>query len=139
MRKLRWIVPVAILIALFVPLFPANVVPEWQLRLVDESGQPVPNVRIDQWWKDYSLEFWRGLHTDESVSSDDEGVVRFPARNIRVSTFQVIAAKIVDVITSINSHASYGPYSFLVCRGSLSCSASYRPGDELPKVVVVKK
>jgi hypothetical protein len=124
---------------LFVPVIPVNVVPEWELRLIDESGQPVPNVRIDQSWKDYSLEFYSFGHIDKSLSSDEQGIVRFPARNILVSISQIIAAKIVDVLTSISPHASYGPHSHVYCLGEFSCSASYRPGKELPKIVIVKK
>ncbi len=140
MKKSRWLILFAVvLIALFIPVIPVNVVPEWPLRLVDESGQPVSNARIDQWWKDYTLEFWRWPHVDESMSSDDQGIVRFPARNIRVSVAQFVVAKIVDVVTSINPHAGYGPHANVLCRGSLSCNVSYRPGEELPKVVVVKR
>jgi len=140
MKKLKWLIIVSIfLIALFVPVMPVNVVPEWTLRLVDESGQSVPNARIDQSWKEYSLEFFRFGHIDESLSSDGNGFVTFPARNIRVSVIQIIVAKIVDIITSINPHAGYGPQSHVYCRGNLSCSASYRPGEELPRVIVVRK
>lgn len=140
MKKLKWLIPVAVfLIALFVPFFPVNVVPEWPLRLVDESGQPVANARVDQSWKDYSLEFFSFGHIDESFSSDADGMITFPARNIRVSIAQVIAARIVDFITGINPHASYGPHSHAYCRGSLSCNASYKSGEELPKVVIVKR
>jgi hypothetical protein len=130
---------VVFLIALFVPVIPVNVVPEWELRLIDESGQPVPNVRVEQWWKDYSLEFWRWPHSEESMPSNEEGVIRLPARNILVSISQIIAAKIVDVLTSISPHASYGPHSFLVCQGSVNCSARYQPGEDMPKVIVVEK
>lgn len=140
MKKVKWLIPIAILIGLFfIPLFPVNVVPEWTLRLVDESGQPVPNARVDQSWKDYSLEFFRSRHFDESLSSNADGIVTFPVRNIRVSAFQIVAAKIRGVLLIMDPHASYGADSHLYCRGSLRCDASYRPGEELPKVVVVKK
>lgn len=141
MRNIKWIIiPALLAIMAFLPVFTVNVVPEWSLRLIGEDGQPVPNARVDQSWKDYSLEFWTvEQHVDHSVSSDADGIVRFPARDIHVSAFQIVAAKVRDVVVSINPHSGYGPHSYALCRGSLDCSTSYEPGEELPKVVVVKR
>ncbi len=140
MRQIKWIIiATAMTVVLFVPFFPVNVVPEWSLRLIGEDGQPAPNARVDQSWKDYSLEFWTVEQDTDHSMSDAHGIVRFPARNIRVSAFQIVAAKIRDVVVSINPHSGYGPHSFALCRGSLSCNASYRPGEDSPKNVVVKR
>ena len=141
MRNIKWIIiPALLAIMAFIPVFTVNVAPEWSLRLIGEDGQPVPNARVDQSWKDYSLEFWTvEQHVDHSVTSDADGFVTFPVRNIQVSPFEIIAAKIRDVVVSINPHSGYGPHSHALCRGKLICSASYRPGEDLPKVVVVKK
>lgn len=140
MKKAKWIIPVTILLViLFVPLIRVTVVPEWSLHLVDENGQPVPNARVDQSWKEYSLEFFRSRHLDESLSSDADGLVSFPARKIDVSSFQFVAAKVRSVLLIMDPHASYGPDSHVFCRGNLSCDAGYQPGDELPKVIVVKR
>jgi hypothetical protein len=137
MRNIKWIIiPAVVVVLAFVPVFTVNVVPEWSLRLIGEDGQPVPNARVDQSWKDYSLEFFRSRHFDESLSSDADGIVKFPARNIRVSVFQIVAAKIRGIVLLMDPHASYGPDSHVFCR---SCDASFRPGAELPKVVIVKR
>ncbi|MEP7147791.1 MAG: hypothetical protein ABI857_02810 [Acidobacteriota bacterium] len=112
MRNIKWIIIALVLGFLsFVPVVTVNVVPEWSLRLVDETGEPVPNARVDQSWKDYSLEFFLSRHFDESLSSDADGIVRFPVRDIQVSTIQMVAAKIRGIILRIDPHASYGPGS----------------------------
>lgn len=98
MKKSKWLILVAVFfIALFVPIFPVEVVPEWSFRLVYEDGQPVPNARVDQTWKHYSLELWSSRHTDQ-VTSDVNGMVTFPARSIRASAFQFVAACIRSVL-----------------------------------------
>src|SRR5438552_8575477 len=116
MKNFKWIIISAVFVLLvFAPVFAVNVVPEWSVRLIDEKGQAIANARIDQWWKDYSYEFWTvEQHNDETLSSDEEGIVTFPARDIRVSAFQFVAAIIRDVVASINRHSSYGPYSHVL-------------------------
>ena len=139
MKKAKWLILVPI-VFLFLPLFSVNVVPEMSFRLISEDGQPFPNARVDQSWKEYSLEFWTvAQHYDHTIISDANGLVMFPPRNIQVSAFEIVAAKIRDVVVSIDPHSSYGPSSFFLCRGKLICSANYRPGEEFPKVVVVKR
>lgn len=140
MKRSKWLIVIAILaIVGFSPVFHIPVVPEWTFRLIDKDGQPVTNAKVIQSWKDYSLEFWRFPHEDGAVSSADTGTVTLPARSIRVSILQIIVTKIVDVISAISPHSSSGPHSYLLCSGSINCSAAYKPGKALPDVVVVKR
>ena len=139
MRKVKWLFPVAVfIIGFFIPLFPVDVIPPWTLQLVDENGQPVPNALVDQSWEDYSLELWSERHTDQATS-DADGIVTFPIRRIRISAFQFVAGKVRGVLLIMNPHASYGPHAHVLCRGKLICSARYRPDEELPQVVIVKR
>ena len=121
----------------FLPVFTVNVVPEWTLRLTDKGGNAVPNVRVDQTWKHYSLEFFEGRHFDQTKSSDENGLVSFPARSIRVSAFSFAAAGIRSVLLRGHPHASYGPDAHVYCLGETVCNESYRQGLELPSISVV--
>lgn len=122
-----------------IPLFDVKVVPEWSLHLIDEGGQPVSNVRVEQTWKDYSVEFWTVAQHYDYATSDASGLVTFPARNIQVSFFEIIAAKFRDTLASVDPHSSFGPKSFLLCREKTICNARYTPEEELPKFVIVRK
>lgn len=140
MRKTRWLILVAILIiGLFIPVITVTVVPETSFRLIGEDGRPFPNARVEQSWKEYSLEFWTVEQDVDYSVSDVNGIVNFPARQIQVSVFQIIAAKIRDVVVSIDPHSGYGPHSFFLCRDKLICSARYKPGEELPEVITVRR
>jgi hypothetical protein len=125
-------------ILFFIPVFPVVVIPEWNLLLVDTADRPVVDARIDQRWRDYSLEFWAAEeHLDETRSSDSEGVVTLPRRVIWVSGAEYLAAKLRNIVASANPHSSYGPHSYVLCRGKLNCHAIYRPGDEMPTRITV--
>ena len=125
------------LVGILVPLFPVTVVPEWEVKFESEDGVSIPSVRFDQIWKDYSLEFLSsGENADRGLESDPNGYVKLPSRNIRVSLFQIVGSYIRDAIMQINPHASYGPESYIICRGERNCVASYKPGENLQRVVV---
>lgn len=124
-------------VAAFVPLIPRVVVPEWKIQFVDEQGAPVPSVQVDQLWKDYSLEFWKaGENSDRLRQSGIDGILSLPAREIRVSLFQLGASKIRDAIMSINPHASFGPNSYIICRKERSCLASFSKDSAVQQVIV---
>jgi len=123
--------------ATFLPLKSQVVVPEWKIQFVDEHGAPVPSVQVDQLWKDYSLEFWKaGENSDRLRQSGIDGNLSLPAREIRVSLFQLGASKIRDAIMSLNPHASFGPSSYIICRKERSCLASFARKPAVQHVVV---
>ena len=56
-----------------------RVVPEWRVRVLDESGNPVPQVVVHEEWIE-------SPDDQTSVASDttsQDGLVAFPARNSR--------------------------------------------------------
>jgi hypothetical protein len=128
---------ILLIAAVFVPFFPVNIVPEWELTFESEDGISIPSVRFDQMWKDYSLEFWSsGENADRNLESDPNGYIKLPARNIRVSLFQIGGSYLRDAIMNINPHASFGPKSYIVCRGERNCLVSYKQGEHLQRAVV---
>ena len=52
-------IALALSVAALLPLFQVVVVEPAFFRLVYEDGQPAQNIRVEQAWKEYSLEFWR--------------------------------------------------------------------------------
>jgi len=140
MRKKSIILLLVAGVGAILPVFNVLVVPEWTFSLVDERNDPIINTRVDQRWLDYSLEFWRSSeHVDHTVASDANGNVQFPARTIRVSGIQILAAEIRDVVARIDPNAGYGPHAYVLCLDSVDCSATFRPGEQLPKIVEGKK
>jgi hypothetical protein len=47
---------------LFYP-FETTVVPEWKIQVVDESGNPVKGVVVNQGWRHHSVEIRRQEHS----------------------------------------------------------------------------
>lgn len=136
--RYKKLIIVAVVVMLFIPFFSFTIVPEWELLLVDEEGVAVSGVRIDNVWKDYSLEFWRGEHSDRGLSCDSNGYIKLPSGEINISIFQHVTAKLRDLAASINPHSSFGPHSYILCRGVQNCFSSYKFGNESPQRVVVR-
>ncbi|MBX3289821.1 MAG: hypothetical protein KF855_10815 [Acidobacteria bacterium] len=139
MRKsIRNLSIIIFLVVLVLPFFPVVVVPEWKVQLVDSEGHPAPNVKVDQIWKEYSLEFWRsGENVEHDFLSDADGFITFPERSIRVSVFQLAVSKLRSLALSINPHASFGSHAYLQCREKRICNVSYNDGVEIPQHVLV--
>jgi hypothetical protein len=140
MKKILWFTFATILITgLFYPFVPRTVVPEWELVFIDENGEPIPFTRLDQHWKDYSLEYISANENDErNLQSDQNGYIKLPARHIKVSVFQILSSNVRDFVMEINPHASFGPSSYIVCRGTRTCLVSYKSGQIGPESVVIK-
>ncbi len=121
---------------IFIPFYPVTVVPAWELIILDKEDKPIPKIRVNQAWKNYSLEYWKsGEHIDQDIQSNSDGYVKLPARKIRVSVFQAISSQIRDLIISINPHASFGSHSYVVCQGKYSCVVSYDDKVKQPHTV----
>lgn len=128
--------PDSFVILFIIPMFSVTVAPEWSVRFVDEAGRPVSDIAIDQWWKDYSLE-WGSMHAEDNLLPDSSGNITLPKRSIRVSALQIVLGKLWDVLPIVTFHGPHGGSSFIHCRGSFNCNASFDVSEERPKVVVV--
>lgn len=126
-----------VLLALsFVPIVPYTIVPPISLRIVDESGQPVPGITVQQSWQHYTYQF---VSSVSESSADGEGIVHFPERIERFSVAQLIFGELFRLGSFLNPHASFGPSSFFLPRGNVSGHASYRPHEPLPAEMVIKR
>jgi hypothetical protein len=113
----------------------STVVPQWKVRVVDESGKAVAGVGIREVWGDLSIEL--SQHVEERIS-DDRGNLVFPARTLRANLVQRVIRK---TINSLNVHGSEGPTAYLLVLAPYKPAASepyYQPGRALESVIVVR-
>lgn len=86
----------------FIP-FPTELVPEWQLRVVDVKNRPLPNINTEQSWKNYTFFWTEGF---EERCTDADGVVIYPRRLLWASAFsRVLFPVLAQVGTLIHGSA----------------------------------
>lgn len=92
-----------VLFLLFMP-FPTEMVPKWEMQVVDEKNQPLANVRTEQSWQSYTF-FASGGY--ESKCTDSKGKIIYPTRYLWAGTLsRVVSPLWADVMTL--AHGSTG-------------------------------
>jgi hypothetical protein len=122
---------VLVFIALVIYPFESTVVPQWKMRVIDESGNAVRGVGVKEGWRHYSVETRRH---EESLITDNEGYVTFPRRKVRAG---LLVRAVGRMITALNPHGRSGPHAFADVMGSYSGTADYSPGKPLPTTLIV--
>src|SRR5829696_1182492 len=81
--KRRWQVSAILVFVAVAAVYPfeTTAVPEWRIRVVDETGSPFAGARVVQQWDHYSL----GKGGGEEKWADEDGQVVFPKRVVRSS------------------------------------------------------
>lgn len=129
-RKVLGLAALVLLLILLYP-FKTTTVPEWNMRILDDAGAAVRGIRVTEHWQNYLLE---ASGHEDSLLTNEEGRVGFPARNIRAS----LLGRLVARIGKIGSHGDPGridPYGSVVVWGSKNHTltvAVHREG-ELPQ------
>ena len=118
-------------LGLLVP-FPTLVVPAWNLRVVDPTGQPLPGMVVSQYWEDSSVQF---NGDEENAHSDADGYVHFPRRKVWAPALWRLLFPILKVAL-YGAHAGFGPHSYVSgstrrVEGSAKYEASGAPPNEL--------
>ncbi len=103
-----------VLLVFLVFPFKTTIVPTWTLRVVDESGTPVPGINVTEHWQHYLLE--SSGHEDLRQTEAD-GRVSFPDRAIRASLLRRLLATIGRLAKS-GTEAKREPYASVVVWGS---------------------
>lgn len=138
LKRRKAILVVLLAIVSVVALYPlkTTVVPEWRVRIVDESGAPLKSTAVREVWQHYDIES-KGHRQD--FITDNQGYVTFPERTVRGA----LAVRVIRrMITFIFPHQSSGPDAFVVILAPDYDSWSNNsalPGQPLPKEIVVKK
>ena len=125
-----------LLLAILIYPFKTTVVPEWQLRVVDEKGTPVEAIKVTEHWQHYLFE---STAHEELQQTGHDGMVKFPERTIRASLLRTLLAKF-DRLDKIGTEARSDPSASLVVWGSKlheTGVAVYHPGQSPPLEIVV--
>jgi hypothetical protein len=127
----------ALLILLLILLYPfkTTTVPEWNLRVLDDGGAAVRGIKVTEHWQHYLLE--ANGHEDLRTTNE-EGRVGFPARNIRASLLGRLLARI-GKIGNQGDPGRKDPYGSIVVWGSkehATTVAIHREG-QLPQAEIM--
>jgi hypothetical protein len=135
LRKALLVLSLLLLILLVFP-FQTITVPTWSLRVVDESGSPVPGISVTEHWQHYLLE---SSGHQEVRQTEPNGRVSFPGRTIRASLLRRFLATISRLGKS-GADGKREPYASVVVWGSAkheTAVAVYHPKQALQPEVVV--
>lgn len=125
---------------LFYP-YQSEAIPEWTLRVVDETGNPVPNQRVIQRWRNYSISFSSDPEIDEKIT-DENGEVKFSAKSYRAAFSWRIFSNFWYKIMVFNPHRSFGVSGSVSvpCKSNsktVSVIVYYKENSELPNTIIV--
>jgi hypothetical protein len=129
------LVTAASVLAVLLYPFETTVVPEWKVRVVDESGNLMIGMAVKEGWEHSSIESHRH---EQDLTTDDEGRVTFPRRTIRANLlWRVGGAAVVAIVP----HQQSGPHFFLYALGPYSTltGTDYLPNNPLPGTIVVRR
>ena len=112
--------------------------PRWQLRVVDDGGTAVRDIRVTEHWQHYLVE---SEGHEEVLRTDESGRVDFPERTVRASIASRLLAKLRR-FGSLGTPARSGPYASVVVWGSRDYEtvvAVYQPEAPPQSEVVVHR
>jgi hypothetical protein len=137
-RRTRFIVLAAIILIVLLYPFETTVVPTWTLRVVDEEGLGYQGIRAVEHWKHYSLEIEAGTHSEE-LRSDQNGVVSFPRRTIRMSLVgRVLRTALTTALQLF--HGSTGVRAYIIAGGPMGDrEVNYVPNQPLSDRLVLPR
>ena len=125
----------AIFLFCFFP-FKTTVVPEWKIRVVDESGEPFTDARVFQSWYHYSYDVSDG----EERYVDQNGYVTFPERTFRAPLlYRVLRSALAQLLTLAHGSTGIHAYVWAVTPERTSAFFYYKPGEPLPKTIVLRR
>jgi hypothetical protein len=118
------------LLALLVP-WKTQIVPPWKVRVIDQSGIPIPGLAVSQNWIDPNF---HGSWLEEDSRTDKNGFVSFPERRVWRNTLLMSGSSIWNRILFDQKKYDamafgWGDYS----RGEVY----YRSGQILPETLVM--
>jgi hypothetical protein len=106
----------AIFLVIFLYPFETTTVPQWNLRIVDDAGAPVPEINVTEHWQNYLLET---AGHEEAKTTNQDGLVSFDERSIRAS----VARRLFSRISKFGNYNNRGRpirYGAVVVWGSKS-------------------
>ncbi|MDQ3635073.1 MAG: hypothetical protein M3405_11285 [Acidobacteriota bacterium] len=99
----KWHIVLILSFLLFMP-FPTEMVPKWEMQVVDSENQPMANVRTEQSWQSYTFFFTRGY---DSRCTDSKGKIVYPKRYLWAGIISRIVSPIWANVMTL-AHGSTG-------------------------------
>ena len=124
-------------ILLFFP-FKMAIAPRWRVRVVDDVGVLVRQIKVTEHWQHYLVE---SEGHEEVRQTDESGRVDFPERSVRAS----IVSRIINRLTGFASQgtkAKTEPYASIVVWGNRDYEtvvAVFEPERPLQSEVLVHR
>jgi hypothetical protein len=110
--KWIWLVAIAaILVGLLIPVELIEA-PEWEVKVVDESGNGISGVTVREAYKDYSAE---AIGSERDLISNEQGIVIFPLKKVRNSGLKRLVARVSSLNAGV--HASFGRHAYVFAFG----------------------
>jgi hypothetical protein len=129
-----------LIVLVFVLVYPieTTLVPNWRLRVIDETGKPCPNRQVNQGWKHYSIDLSAGSE-GEYRFTNSEGYVEFPRRSIKATLAQRIVNPLIAYARVI-AHGSVGISGYVFTSGMKNGPwLDYKPGEAMPGTILVDR
>ena len=120
----------------FVFPFKTTVVPEWGIRVVYETGRPFAGARAAQSWYHYSY----GVSDGEDRYADQNGYVTFPESTIRAPVlYRILRSALAQLLTLAHGSTGIRAYVWATTPERSSKFFDYKPGEPLPKEIVLRR
>ena len=131
--RVRMVVVLALAVVLIIFLYPfeTTIVPQWNLRVVDDAGAPVHEINVTEHWQDYLLET---TGHEEAQTTNDSGLASFGERSIRAG----VARRLLARISKFGNYTNRGRsirYAAVVVWGNKSyeTTVAVYPGEGTPQ------
>lgn len=136
--KPRWQLSVILVLVAVVAVYPfeTTAVPEWRIRVVDETGNPFAGARVVQQWDHYSL----GKGGGEEKWANEDGQVVFPKRTVRSGLlYRVLRTSWAGLMKLAHGSTGVRATVWATTPKVSSDSVEYQEGKPLPQVIVLRR
>lgn len=136
--KRRWQISVILVLVAAAAVYPfeTTVVPEWRIKVIDETGTPFAGARVVQQWDNYSL----GNGGGEEKLANENGEVVFPKRIARGSLlYRTLRASWAVLMKLTHGSTGIRATVWATTPKVSSDSVEYQQGKPLPEVIVLRR
>lgn len=130
---------IAILILAVIPMFPITTAPEWKITAVLGTGGPAAAEDLVEVWQDYPFCFRECSDHNESATTDQNGVVVFPARSHRTSALRYLIVKVWSLLPKATDPSRKRATSFVTCQSGKCEAIYYYYNEHLPQTLTVER
>jgi hypothetical protein len=92
---------IVLVVVLLVYPFKVTVVPEWNVKVVDENGKPLAGAYVEEFARQWTVDY----DHHEAVCTNVNGEAKFSRETVRVG----VAVHAAEWVSRLGPHASLGP------------------------------